>query len=259
MKIVISITRHNVTRVLAVILLLLAIRAICVVPYYQYGRETSVFLPTDGMEDALLGSWTKQDVDAGAEGYEQIDITGAKKMTVTSIRNGETITEAGKVNYKEKTGVLKLTFGDGRVVETTFLPQISFDSVKHASLLGYAALSYEHEELTDELKVAMEKEGDTFSYRDLAVPTVILPLFLVLALVLGLVLRKKPFALSFMLLPALYGVYLMYIQKIACRGLTQGKTHILVYLILLALLAVFDYLSETGKLTFKKNTRNIQA
>ena len=252
MRIVLNITRHNVTRCLAVLLLALALILELSVPYYQYGSESSVFEPEGGLTDMLIRPWVLRDVGEGDEGYVRIDVTEAKKMTVTRTVNGETVTEKGKVNYKEKNGVLKLTFADGTVKETVFLPQLAYDAIGYASLAGYPAFVKDHEELTETLTRQLEQSGDAFSFRDVAIPTVLLPIFGILAIVLTIIFYKRSFALAFSLLPALYGIYLMYFQKIAVHGMPQAKTQLLAYLLLPVLLAAYDYLCEKGIIRARK-------
>ncbi|MDD2647880.1 MAG: hypothetical protein PHI27_03515 [Eubacteriales bacterium] len=243
MKIEITLTRHGVLRAITALLLVIFLPLLCSSPFYRYGRETSVFTPENGADAMLLGSWTLQSEENGQIGVSKINITGKRAMTVTKEADGQQTEEEGKVSYKEKTGALKLTFADGTVAEAVFLPRLSIDSVKTASLIGYAAYPYECDELTEEMTAYLGKNGTEFGYEKVVVPSVLMLIGILLSIVLLLVWHGKKKGLIPAIAIAAAEALALWLVPAFSFAMTGAKAFLSIWLLLAITAAAIDYIA----------------
>lgn len=243
MKIEIMVTRHSVLRTLMAALLVIFLILLFSTPFYRYGKETSVFTKESGAEEMLIGSWKIQNEKDGQLGVTKIDIASKKAMTATRIIDGQPVTEEGKLSYKEKTGVLKLTFADKSVTEATFQPQLTMDSVKTAALIGYAAYPYECEELTDELKAFFASRNSEYGFQNAVIPSVILLLLTILTIVLVLVWHKKTKGAITAIVIPLAAILMLWLVPAFQFAMTGARVFMSIWLFCVMVASALDLMS----------------
>lgn len=77
-------SRSRWTSILIAVLLVAMLVTLCR-PYFNYGKEASVMAPSEGYASFLGGKWVLSGVEAGQDGYKEIEIDSAvKTMTVNT-------------------------------------------------------------------------------------------------------------------------------------------------------------------------------
>jgi hypothetical protein len=152
MSIRIELTWEKITGFIMMVLLLVMILLICCSPYFEFGEKTITLTPAEGAGAMLTGNWSNG-VKAGKDGYYSLTFVDKKNILVTEQKNGVVTETTAKYKYKKSDGTLTLTFFNEagqeiKVEPISFIPEISFGSIQHLSIMEYITFSYEHEDFT---------------------------------------------------------------------------------------------------------------